>query len=132
MDNKQKIHQGWFLPLRLATYVILVAVVVFWMSFPGYLRLEFIIYSFFTLGLAVAVAVGKKLPLRAVTQTIIILQFVFEIIIDSAVIYATGNVNSPFSALFLLIAVSISFRSSLMAFLPLFGEEGAGGKCATY
>jgi len=113
MDNNQKIHQGWFLPLRLATYVILVAVVVFWMSFPGYLRLEFIIYSFFTLGLAVAVAVGKKLPLRAVMQTIIILQFVFEIIIDSAVIYATGNVNSPFSALLLLTIVSAALAYRL-------------------
>ena len=113
MDNKQSIHQGWFLSLRLATYVILVAVVVFWMSFPGYLRLEFIIYSFFTLGLAVAVALGRKLPLRAVVQCIIVMQFVFEIIIDSAVIYATGNVNSPFSALFLLTIVSAALAYRL-------------------
>jgi two-component system sensor histidine kinase PilS (NtrC family) len=113
MENKQSIHQGWFLSLRLATYVILVAVVVFWMSFPGYLRLEFIIYSFFTLGLAIAVALGKKLPLRTVMQSIIILQFIFEIVIDSAVIYATGNVNSPFSALFLLTIVSAALAYRL-------------------
>ncbi|MBN1212516.1 MAG: PAS domain S-box protein [candidate division Zixibacteria bacterium] len=113
MENKRTIRQGWFLPLRLATYIILVAVVVFWMSFPGYLRLEFIIYSFFTLSLAVALAIEKKLPLRAVTQTVIVLQFIFEIIIDSAVIYATGNVNSPFSALLLLTIVSAALAYRL-------------------
>ncbi|MFZ5980278.1 MAG: hypothetical protein ACOYVF_06555, partial [Candidatus Zixiibacteriota bacterium] len=60
-QNKQ---QGWFLPLRLATYVILLAVVVFWMGFPGYLRLEFILYSLFTLGVAVCYALQNRFKVR--------------------------------------------------------------------
>ncbi len=106
MESKNFRHQGWFLPLRLATYVILAAVVVFWMGFPEFLRMEFIVYSIFSLGIAVTIALEKKIKLRAVTQTVVFLQFLFEIIIDSAVIYATGNVNSTFSALFLLTIIS--------------------------
>ena len=39
---------GFFLPLRLATYVILMAIVVAWMKDPQYLRFQVMIYSLVT------------------------------------------------------------------------------------
>ena len=109
-QNKQ---QGWFLPLRLATYVILLAVVVFWMGFPGYLRVEFILYSLFTLGVAVCYALQNRFRVRTLTRTVIVLQLIFEVVIDAGVIYSTGNVNSPFSALLLLTIVSAALTYRL-------------------
>jgi len=103
--------------LRLATYVILLAVVVFWMGFPGYLQLEFILYSLFTLGVAVCYALQNKFQVKTLTQAVIVLQFFFEIIIDAGVIYSTGNVNSPFSALLLLTIVSAALTYRLVGTL---------------
>lgn len=97
---------GLFLPLRLASYVIIMSVVVGWMDDPQYLRFQTIIYSILTLAFAVSMGLEKKYPLRTVTYVLIGLQSLLEISIESGVIYATGNVNSPFSALFVLTIVS--------------------------
>jgi len=97
---------GLFLPLRLAAYVILISVVVVWMDDPQYLRFPTIIYSVLTLAFAVSLGLEKKYPLKGVTYVLIGLQSLLEISIESGVIYATGNVNSPFSALFVLTIVS--------------------------
>ncbi|MCP4685065.1 MAG: PAS domain S-box protein [bacterium] len=97
---------GLFLPLRLASYVILMSVVVVWMDDPQYLRFQTIIYSILTLAFAVSLGLEKKYPLKGVTYVLIGLQSLLEISIESGVIYATGNVNSPFSALFVLTIVS--------------------------
>ena len=113
MSETQMKQQGWFLPLRLATYVILLAVVVFWMGFPGYLRFEFILYSLFTLGVAVCYALQNKFQVKTITRAVIVLEFIFEIVIDAGVIYSTGNVNSPFSALLLLTIVSAALTYRL-------------------
>jgi len=97
---------GLFLPLRLASYVILMSVVVVWMDDPHYLRFQTIIYSVLTLAFAVSLGLEKKYSLKSVTYVLIGLQSLLEISIESGVIYATGNVNSPFSALFVLTIVS--------------------------
>jgi len=76
------------------------------MDDPQYLRFPTIIYSVLTLAFAVSLGLEKKYPLKGVTYVLIGLQSLLEISIESGVIYATGNVNSPFSALFVLTIVS--------------------------
>ncbi len=103
IDTKR---QGLFLPLRLASYVILMAVVVGWMEYPAYLQVPITIYSVLTLAFAVSLGLERRFNLRQLTFILIALQTLVEIVIESGVIYATGNVNSPFSAMFVLTIVS--------------------------
>ncbi len=107
MEQVEKSKQfSWFIPLRFASFIILFSVVVFWMGYPLFLRLQFVIYSVLTLAFALFITFDKKLKLINVTSSLIALQFVFEILIESGIIYATGNINSPFSGLFILAIVS--------------------------
>ena len=120
MDREfQQKSQGWFLPLRLATYIILAVVVVLYMGYPGYLHLQFVLYSLFTLGFAVSYALSRRIRLHAVTETLTGLQFLLEISIESGIIYATGNVQSSFSALFLLTIVSAALTYRLVGTLVM-------------
>ena len=120
MDRElQRKSEGWFLPLRLATYIILAVVVVLYMGYPGYLHLQFVLYSLFTLGFAVSYALSRRIRLNAVTETLTALQFLFEISIESGIIYATGNVQSSFSALFLLTIVSAALTYRLVGTLVM-------------
>ena len=107
----------WFIPLRLATFVILFAVVSWWMRFPGFLTFPFILYAVFTLSFTVLLAFDKKKRLSNVTQVVTIFHFIFEIIVESGIIYATGNINSPFSALFILTIVSAALAFRLVGTL---------------
>ena len=109
MDPFKQIRRlGWFLPLRLASFVILLGVVVFWMGYPGYLELPFIVYSLLTLGFTLVLFFETRIRLPIVAQLVIGLQFLLEILVDSGVIYASGNIHSQFSALFILTIVSAS------------------------
>ncbi|MDZ4723516.1 MAG: ATP-binding protein [candidate division Zixibacteria bacterium] len=130
---------GWFLPLRLASYVIIMAVVVVWMRYPTFLQPLIILYSLLTLGFTFTIASQRRLKLDSLTQALVALQFIFEISIESGIIYATGNVNSPFSGLFILTIVSAalayrligtlviaSFVSFAYAFIVKFGYDQVG------
>ena len=108
---------GWFIPLRLVSYILLLLVVVFWMQFPEFLRLWFVAYSGFTLALTLSFAWNRHRKMAHVTDTITALQFLFEIILESGVLYITGNVNSPFSALFILTIVSAALTYRLVGTL---------------
>ena len=111
-DKEQTTGLGWFLSLRLAAFVILFAVVVFQVGYPGYLHLPFILYSILTLGFAVVLAAGGRLRLSSVASIIIAAHFALEIVVESAVVYGTGNVNSQFTALYLLtiVAAALVYR----------------------
>lgn len=117
MENKLRKDLAWFTPLRLASFVVLFAIVVFWMHYPGFLHAQFITYSVFTLGLALLLAWNRRRELERVCQIVIAIQFLLEISIESGVIYATGNVNSPFSALFILTIVSAALYYRLVGTL---------------
>jgi two-component system sensor histidine kinase PilS (NtrC family) len=110
---------GWFLPSRLASYIIIMAVVVLWMGYPDYLHFQFVLYSVLTLAFAVLVALDKQLRLKAVVQTLVVLQFLLEITIESGVVYATGNINSPLSGLYILTIVSAALAYRLTGTLLL-------------
>ena len=108
---------GWFLPLRLISFVILFAVVVFWIDYPKFLHLPLILYSILTLGVALLLAFERFSKYKIAAAAVVSLQFLLEIIIESCVIHATGNINSPFSALFLLTIVSAALAYRLVGTL---------------
>jgi len=114
--------------------VILMAIVVAWMKNPQYLHFQIMTYSLVTLAFAVGLALEKRLSLRHVTLLFTALQFLLEISIETSIIYVTGNINSPYSALFVLTIVSAalvyrmvgtliiaSIVSTAYAFVILFG-----------
>jgi two-component system sensor histidine kinase PilS (NtrC family) len=108
---------GWFIPLRLGSFIILFSVVVFWMRYPEFLHLWFVLYSTLTLALTLLLALDRGRRLANVTATVTALQFFFEVVLESGIIYATGNVNSPFSALFILTIVSAALAYRLVGTL---------------
>lgn len=108
---------GWFIPLRLASYIILFAVVVGWMGYPDLLRSQFVIYSVLTLGFTVLLYLRRRLKLAHIASAIIALQFLTEIVLESGIIYSTGNSSSPFSALFILTIVSAALAYGLVGTL---------------
>lgn len=120
MERQERLRRlGWFLPLKLVSYIILLAVVAFWMGYPKYLQLELIFYSICTLGFTITISLEKRFQLASVTHILIGLQFFFEIALETTVIYATGNINSPFSALYLLTIVSAALAYRLVGTLIL-------------
>ena len=97
---------SWFVPLRLALYVILFLVVVLWMGYPAYIQVPFVIYSILTLLLTLGLFFENRISLPTASKTVVLLQFLSEISIEAAIIFSTGNVNSHFSVLFILTIVS--------------------------
>ncbi len=117
--QQDKKRLGLFLPLKLASYVILMLVVVLWMKDPDYLHHPIIIYSILTLAFTVCLSLERRFTLHRVTYILIGLQFLVEISIEGGVIYATGNVNSPFSALLVLTIVSAALAYRMIGTLVI-------------
>ena len=105
-SNKHLERIDWFLPLRLASYVILFAAIVLWMDFPGFMQLPVIIYSLLTLAVGVSLTKKFKRKLAMITPWIVALHFVFEIALESVVVYSTGDISSPLTAMFVLTIAS--------------------------
>jgi two-component system sensor histidine kinase PilS (NtrC family) len=102
-DSKQF---GWFLPLRLASFIVLFAVVVLWLKYPGYLQVPFVAYAVATLLFAIMLIVDRRRRFPVATTTVMAAQFVLEVVLEAGVLWATGSISSPFSGLFLLTIVS--------------------------
>lgn len=107
MTNSKHLERiDWFLPLRLASYVILFAAIVLWMDFPGFMQVPVIIYSLLTLAVGVSLTKKFKRKLAMITPWIVALHFVFEIALESVVVYSTGDISSPLTAMFVLTIAS--------------------------
>ena len=116
-EDRSPALRGWLLHLRLASYVILAGVVVVYMGYPKYIHFQFVLYSLCTLAFAVLVSLERRVRMPAVLQTVIGLQFLLEIALEAGIIYATGNIHSSFSALFLLTIVSAALTYRLVGTL---------------
>lgn len=109
---------GWFLPLRLATFII-IAIVVFWIGLPHGLVSLFIVYALLTAAMTVFVATRLGDRWTLLNGGLLGLQFLTEIAVDTVVIYATGTMNSPFSGLFVLTIVSAALAYRLAGTLTV-------------
>ena len=105
-NNKHLERIDWFLPLRLASYVILFASIVLWMDFPGFMQVPIIIYSLLTLAVGVSLTKKFKRKLVMISPWVVALHFVFEIALESVVVYSTGDISSPLTAMFVLTIAS--------------------------
>jgi len=120
MEREQRKERlAWFIPLRLATFVIIFAVVVLWMGNPKFLHLPFFSYAVFTLAFTLFLAFDKRQRHKHLTDIIVILHLVFELITETGIVYATGQLNSPFSALYILTIVSSALVYRLFGTLVL-------------
>ena len=98
---------------------MLLVVVAFWLHYPGSAQLLFVVYSLLTLGMALAVTLADKIRYSWLVPTAITLQFVAEIAIESAIVYTTGNIASPYLGLFLLSIVSAALVYQLTGTLVM-------------
>ena len=119
MERKGINHRlAWFIPIRLGTYVILFGVMVLWMGYPGFLQLPFILYSVFTLIFTLLLTFDRqRIRFGSLTSLVTALHFLLELIVESGIVFATGNINSPFSALFILTIVSAALVYRLVGTL---------------
>lgn len=118
MDHVPIRHRlAWFVLIRLATYVIMFAVVVLWMGYPSFLQLPFILYSGLALSLTLLLAFDRRHQMPNLSAVVTVLHFLFELAVESGIVYATGNIHSPFSALFILTIVSAALVYRLVGTL---------------
>jgi len=98
------INSGWLLSLRLATYVLISGVVIYWLRYPG---------------LPLLVLFKKYSDFPFLQKAIPIAQIICEIIVEVGIIYATGDVSSAFSGIFILTIISASLVTNLAGTLGL-------------
>jgi len=107
----------WLLPLRLITFSLIAGVIVGWLKFPSYLQAPFLAYCFITLAALVTLLILKRTDWQFLYRVLIGLQFTGEILIEVGIVYTTGSLYSPFSALFLLTIVSAALVYRLIGTL---------------
>ncbi len=107
---------GSFLPLRWATFAILAAIAL-WAGVLPSLWPMFLPYAVLTLASAVLAISGRKVASERPLAVLTGLQFLAEIVVDTTIIQATGAINSPFSALFILTIVSAALAYRLIGTL---------------
>ena len=107
---------GSFLTLRWATFTILIAIALWARVLPTLWPL-FLLYALLTLVTAVMALTGRQRAFGRPMAVLTGLQFLAEILVDTTIIQATGTINSPFSALFILTIVSAALAYRLVGTL---------------
>ena len=120
MNNHSiSVKAGWLISLRLATYVLISGIVIYWMRFPEVLRTPFLAYSFLTLLLPFLLIMRRWINLRLLLIFIPMLQSLLEIAVETGIIYITGNINSAYSGLFILTIISAALTYGLVGTLSI-------------
>jgi len=113
------ISAGWLLSLRLATYILISGIVIYWLRYPKFLSFPFFAYSLMTLMLPLIFVFKKWFNLNFLLKAIPIIQIACEIAVEIGIIYVTGNVNSAFSGIFVLTIISAAFVTNLAGTLGI-------------
>ena len=126
----------WFLLSRLAIFSFLLIIVVFLLQMPGFIVLSFTLYSVVTLALLLLITIGINKTWQLLFGTIVAMQFLLEVVLETIVIHHTRGIDSPFVVLFILsiLSASLIYRlvgsaimaglSSLGYIVVLWSEEG--------
>ena len=115
----------WFWPLRLASYLIIFAATVWWMHYPLFLQIPFIVYSALTLAITILLGGRNREKFSRITPWIVALHFLSEIILETIIISSTGDLNSPFIAMYVLTIVSAALVYRLASTLLMAGVVSA-------
>lgn len=113
----QDLKTSWFLPLRLAIFLIVVGVIVVSQRSQNEIFASFLVYSLLTLILLITIAVRIFNKYPNFSRPLILLQILSEVVVISTVIQMTGNITSPFTTLFLLTIVSAALAYQLLGTL---------------
>ena len=113
----QDLKTSWFLPLRLAIFLIVVGVIVVTQKDQNEIFTSFLIYSLLTLILLITLAVRIFNRYPRFSRTLILFQILSEVAVIATVINLTGNISSPFTTLFLLTIVSAALAYQLVGTL---------------
>jgi two-component system sensor histidine kinase PilS (NtrC family) len=110
INNSEMTHSKfpWLLLSRLSIFTLLLIIVVLFLRMPNFLYLPFTLYSFATLALLLLVAFGLNRKHQLIFGTVVIIQFVLEVGIETGVVHHTGGMDSPFAILFILTILSAS------------------------
>jgi len=111
------IKSPWLLPLRLITFCLVSGVIVIWLGLPSYLQVPFLAYCLTTLAALITLLTLRRFNFQMVYRLLIAMQFAAEIISEAGIVYTTGSLYSPFSALFLLTIVSAAMVYRLVGTL---------------
>lgn len=111
------VKNAWLLPLRLITFCLISGVITAWLKFPSLLQAPFLTYCAITLTMLATLLLSRRKKLHFLYRFLIALQFSVEIFIEIGIVYATGSLYSPFSALFLLTIVSAALVYRLVGTL---------------
>jgi len=118
-SRTMSIKAGWLLSLRLATYIIISGIVIYWLRYPEILSFPYFAYSLLTLLLPAMFLFKRWFKVSFLLKAIPLAQIVLEIIVEIGIIYSTGNVSSAFSALFILTIISASLVTNLAGTLGI-------------
>jgi len=109
--------KNWQLPLRLLTFCLISGIAVVWLKLPSYLQAPFLAYCLTTLAMLISLLFRRRYDIAFVCRFLIALQFAVEIVIEAGIVYTTGSLYSPFSALYLLSIVSAAMVYRLVGTL---------------
>ncbi|MEW5923774.1 MAG: ATP-binding protein [Candidatus Zixiibacteriota bacterium] len=120
MDSRTiSIKAGWLLSLRLATYVLISGVVIYWLRYPKFLSFPFFAYSLLTLMLPLMFIFKNRFNIKFLLKAVPIVQIISEIIVEIGIIYLTGNISSAFNGIFVLTIVSAALVTNLAGTLGI-------------
>jgi two-component system, NtrC family, sensor histidine kinase PilS len=107
------VKSGLLLSLRLTTYILVSVIVIYWVRYPHLLSTPFIAYSLLTLSLPVLFILRKWMDTTFLFKAMHFIQILLEMTVVMGIIYITGNINSTFSALFILTIISTALVTNL-------------------
>lgn len=124
MDGKktklrEELKGSWFVPLRLAIFLLLFGAVVLAEGTRGGLFWPFLLYSLTTILFVVMVEVNGRLIRSWMVSTAIFVQIGLELVIEGALTHGSGQLTSQFSILFLLTIISASLAYRLLGTLAV-------------
>ena len=111
------LRNGWLVALRLVTFSLICGIIILWMGYPSYLHGPLLSYCIVTLATFVALLLARRYPLAFLLRFLLALHFVAEIACEAEIVFTTGNLYSPFAALFLLTIVSAALIYRLVGTL---------------
>ncbi|HVP35851.1 MAG TPA: ATP-binding protein [Terriglobales bacterium] len=103
------------LPLffRLLIYVFILLIVILYFKVSTQLFLPFIFYSLATFALLTLLLLKERFDSELLFKGIVVVQLIFEVLVETGIMAASGRAESPFAILFLLTIVSASLFYNL-------------------
>ena len=108
---------NWFLPVRLVTFIVILAVSLLWIDYRQTPLTPLVLYGLLTLSLTILIGLDRRRRWGWLMTLLMFSQFVAEVVAESSIILWSGVSNTAFVALFILTIVSASMAYRLVGTL---------------